>query len=283
MNFTQASNLYLDYVKVTKTQGTFKYEQSKVKVLLKLLGDIAVDVIDKFLVLEFVQFYMVLNENISNTTINKTVAVLNRVLKYIDVKPVEFKKLSETQKIIKIISDDTINLVFDYFKSKQLTNAQLRNYTMFKLLLDSGLRSNEIRHLKVNDIINFESGKGTIHVKKTKANRERYVFFREDTGVLLMKLIYNNDLKDYIFVNFDTKKPISTDSISSCCCKLKKELKLKEHIRPHRWRHTFATKYLKSGGNLKYLSQILGHSDLKITERYLHIDLDELHKNYFSL
>lgn len=37
---------------------------------------------------------------------------------------------------------------------------------------------------------------------------------------------------------------------------------------PHTLRHTFAVGYLRNGGNLFYLSKILGHSSVKTTERY---------------
>jgi site-specific recombinase XerD len=38
---------------------------------------------------------------------------------------------------------------------------------------------------------------------------------------------------------------------------------------PHTLRHTFAINYLRAGGNLFYLSRILGHTSIKTTERYL--------------
>jgi site-specific recombinase XerD len=37
----------------------------------------------------------------------------------------------------------------------------------------------------------------------------------------------------------------------------------------HTFRHTFAVSYLRAGGNLFYLSKILGHTSVKTTERYL--------------
>ena len=41
-------------------------------------------------------------------------------------------------------------------------------------------------------------------------------------------------------------------------------------------RHSFATRYLESAGNLKDLQKLLGHSDLKTTQRYLHADEEQI-------
>jgi site-specific recombinase XerD len=46
---------------------------------------------------------------------------------------------------------------------------------------------------------------------------------------------------------------------------------------PHTFRHTFAISYLRAGGNLFYLSRILGHTSVKTTERYLQsVRVDDL-------
>jgi site-specific recombinase XerD len=46
----------------------------------------------------------------------------------------------------------------------------------------------------------------------------------------------------------------------------------------HSLRHTFATRYLEAGGNVKDLQQLMGHSDLKTTQRYLHADEEQIRK-----
>lgn len=46
----------------------------------------------------------------------------------------------------------------------------------------------------------------------------------------------------------------------------------------HSLRHTFATRYLDAGGNVKDLQKLMGHSDLKTTQRYLHADEEQMKK-----
>ncbi|MFC1556724.1 tyrosine-type recombinase/integrase [candidate division KSB1 bacterium] len=47
-------------------------------------------------------------------------------------------------------------------------------------------------------------------------------------------------------------------------------------IRFHDLRHTFASNFIMSGGNILSLNKILGHSDLKMTMRYAHLAPDYL-------
>lgn len=47
-------------------------------------------------------------------------------------------------------------------------------------------------------------------------------------------------------------------------------------IRIHDVRHTYASLFMMSGGNLYDLKKVLGHVDVKTTERYAHLSSDHL-------
>lgn len=57
---------------------------------------------------------------------------------------------------------------------------------------------------------------------------------------------------------------------------------IKKKITTHVARHTFATQFIASGGNVVYLQQILGHSDIRTTMRYVHI-VDEAKREQIQL
>jgi len=44
----------------------------------------------------------------------------------------------------------------------------------------------------------------------------------------------------------------------------------------HRLRHTFATNYLRQGGDIVRLSMVLGHTQITTTQRYLHLLTEDL-------
>jgi len=56
---------------------------------------------------------------------------------------------------------------------------------------------------------------------------------------------------------------------------LQKKLRL-PRVGFHRLRHTFATEYLRRGGDVVRLSRTLGHTQITTTMRYLHLVTDDL-------
>lgn len=51
------------------------------------------------------------------------------------------------------------------------------------------------------------------------------------------------------------------------------KLEIQGTCSPHTARHTFATRFLRAGGRLEVLQQLLGHEDIKSTMIYVHVDM----------
>jgi len=51
-------------------------------------------------------------------------------------------------------------------------------------------------------------------------------------------------------------------------------------ITPHSFRHYFVTKVLQGSGNLKLAQSLARHTNITITQRYAHINDDELDRGY---
>jgi site-specific recombinase XerD len=55
------------------------------------------------------------------------------------------------------------------------------------------------------------------------------------------------------------------------------------HITPHSFRHYFVSTILKASGNLKLAQALARHENIQITQRYAHINDDELDKGYYEI
>ncbi|MDR0754205.1 MAG: site-specific integrase [Prevotellaceae bacterium] len=65
--------------------------------------------------------------------------------------------------------------------------------------------------------------------------------------------------------------------------KIRKNLKIKEKITPHRGRHTFATNALRDGVSIESIKKILGHKpDSNITWLYAEVQKDKIKKEFFK-
>lgn len=55
------------------------------------------------------------------------------------------------------------------------------------------------------------------------------------------------------------------------------------HITPHSFRHYFVSTILRASGNLKLAQALARHENIQITQRYAHLNDDELDKGYYEI
>ena len=277
MTMKEAVEAYRDYVRITKTQGTIQFYAFYLQRIEHYFGDQAIDELEKKDIIRFIAHLKHINPKVKNATLNKYIITIKTIMKYTSNRTFDLKKLHEQKAIIPILKQTTIELIFDHLKRSRHDIYAFRNLVMFHLLLDTGLRINEVLHLKPSDL---ELATFTIHVRFTKTSHDRYVFFTETTKALLKDYLDRHSPVDYLFYDFTTGKPLVTSSIESLVHRLKTRLLIKESISPHKWRHTFATHYLTQGGSLESLRMLLGHHHLNTTQKYLHVSKEALAKEY---
>lgn len=93
----------------------------------------------------------------------------------------------------------------------------------------------------------------------------------------LMKVLRKNSKSDYVIVSHNGKQ-IQPRAYQKAFENLLKKLKIK-HYGFHSLRHTFATRLLENGVDIKTISELLGHSSPTITlNRYVHTNLQNKRK-----
>lgn len=167
-----------------------------------------------------------------------------------------------TRKPVKPFTNTELKKLLEAKQSVRLKTVQL-------LLLDTGLRVSELCHLRVED---YDQNNGRLYVKSGKGDKDRIVYLGKRTQKLLWKLTQDKE-SGWLF---GTKKAPDRNNVLKAIKELAKPLNIKAY--PHKYRHTFAIHFLRNGGNIKQLQEILGHSDLKTVELYLElaeIDLEQ--------
>ncbi|MEM0015521.1 MAG: tyrosine-type recombinase/integrase [Saccharolobus sp.] len=198
-----------------------------------------------------------------NVTVRYYVIAVRRFLKWLGI-PIKPPIPKIRKKEVKALTEEEINRVLEACK-------RARDKLIIRLLLDTGLRANELLSIKIKDI---DIDNNMIRVRNTKNGEERVVFFTDNTKQILKKYIRGKNLDDKLFY-------ITYDALYRKLKRLGEKVGI--DLRPHVLRHTFATLSLKRGMNLITLQKLLGHKDLKTTQIYTHLILEDLRNEYLKV
>jgi integrase len=136
------------------------------------------------------------------------------------------------------------------------------------MLILTGARKREVLDAKWED---FDLQRSQWRIPTTKAGRPRYVPI--SGGVVnLLACIPRNDCP-YVFANPKTGKPYV--SIFNGWNTARKQAGLAE-VRIHDLRHSFASFLINGGRSIYEVQRILGHTQIKTTQRYAHLSHDTL-------
>jgi integrase/recombinase XerD len=151
----------------------------------------------------------------------------------------------------------------------------LKHTTILYTFYSSGIRLGEILNLRVEDMW-WERNQIFIH--KGKGNKDRVVPF---SGILkeLLKLYFDTYKPIYwLFEGQDKKLPYSDRSIQKVVKNAVKKAAINKKATAHTMRHCFATHLLDGGTDVRYIQELLGHSDIKTTLIYTHVTNHQISK-----
>lgn len=211
--------------------------------------------------------YLADDKRQSNRSIHTVLLVLSSFFKWCEI---EFSLSNPVEKISRPKFNSKKVEPFTSIELKALLNANQQVWLkdMQILLLDSGLRITELCSLKTED---YDSNNGRLLVKHGKGDKARIVYLGNKAQKMLWRRLSNQDCV-YIFET-RTKEPYHRNNVHTAIHNLGKKLGIQAN--PHKYRHTFAITFLRNGGNIKQLQEILGHTNLRTVELYLKLaDID---------
>jgi integrase/recombinase XerD len=183
---------------------------------------------------------------------------------------IRLPKVKQPHTGISPLNQSQMKAILHSFDTK--TYLGLRNYTIVRLFLDTGMRLSELSQLQLMDV-NLEDGFVMVH---GKGGKDRYVPIGREMVKCLWKYMKKRALIDvntnpYLFLT-EQGKPLTSRAIQLVFKRLDKKIKLDGvRISPHIFRHSFALAYIENGGDPFSLQRILGHSNQETTSKYVNM------------
>lgn len=214
------------------------------------------------------------------------------------IKPIILQRIEKPQieeTIIEIFSKEDIDALFAACDKEESEHLQLRDRAMISVLLDTGIRSEGLRTLTIENLSLdpkdayvriLEKGRKWGEVGLGDQSRrilQKYIRrFREPTieyaishkyphlnAVQLKQLIQKEMRKSVVFCS-RTGAALTDSGICKIFVRLGARAGMEEgKCHCHVFRHTFAVLFMRNGGDIYKLSRLLRHSSVKVTENYL--------------
>ena len=231
--------------------------------------------------------------NYKKTTVARKIASLRTFFKYlyksqfIEINPAENISAPKKPKSLpKFLTDDEMNKILDNIKID--TPAGLRNKAILELLSATGMRVSELSNLNFEDL-NLDENEITVFGKGAK---ERIVLVSERAKKYLLQyidvarplIVKNAPVQELtesspVFIN-KTGYRLQSKTIRVVINDLVDKIQLPKHVTPHVFRHSFATRMLEHGADLRVVQELLGHASISNTQIYTHVSVQHLKDEY---
>ena len=267
----------LDRIASGATDKTIADYRQKIRIFRTYAKeDLPVEQID----LNFCRLYYVYlrDRGISSVTIQAYIRNLRAFLNWLYLNDYikadichRFRLPKAQRKYIDILTDEEIRKIFDALSGDRWVDA--RNRVIIMLMLDCGLRLNEVvtarlEYLHLREKYIIVDGKG---------QKQRAVPFGRTLEISIRQYLdQTTDFETLIISGCRDGRqkrppePVTYEAVKDLFRILKEKTGI-ARLHPHLLRHTFATRYLENGGNIYALQMILGHTQLTMCQKYLHL------------
>lgn len=262
---SKLSDLMSRYIDLIKTRNKDWHSKiHKLKLFFEFSGDKELEDITPMLCQEFINHLA--KGNMTDATVNRYIATIKHMFnKALDWELIErnpmrrVKQFKEKPRMRFFSSSELERLIYSAKKLSRKRNSDNQTifYYIMMVAIYTGMRLGEIIHLKWMDIRDNEF---VIH--NSKSGKKRFVPINDELFDILREL---DSTSEYIF----PLKRRCSDVITKIWHKVRKEAGIADG-RFHDLRHTFGSFLIRAGVDVVTVKELLGHSDLKMTQIYVH-------------
>jgi integrase/recombinase XerD len=159
------------------------------------------------------------------------------------------------------------------------TDTGIRDRALMEVLYSTGIRRQEVINLTRQDV---NAGAGVLAIRQGKGKKDRFVPVGERALLWIEK--YLDDVlphlalpssPDNVFLD-ETGKSLDPHKVGRAVKKYVQQSGVDKVGSCHLFRHTMATLMLENGADIRFIQQMLGHSQLSTTEIYTHVAIHKL-------
>lgn len=232
--------------------------------------------------------------NYKKTTIARKIASIRTFYKflhrekYIDSNPsVSLSAPKRPKPLPKFLTPEEVEQILNNVKID--TPAGFRNRVILELLWATGMRVSELSSLNFGDI-NLEEneirvfGKGAkerIVLMSDRAKNYLKQYIDSARSLIVGKEYKTPDKSDNspLFIN-NTGYRLQNKTIRKVINETVERIELPKKVTPHVFRHSFATKLIENGADLRVVQELLGHAGISNTQIYTHISIKHMKDVY---
>ena len=159
---------------------------------------------------------------------------------------------------------------------QELKKNGTRDYLLFMVGINTGLRISDLIKLQVQDILNSDRTLKThIEIVEQKTNKKKRFKINTIWAEELYQYIKNMDMEEYIFKSRNgVNRPITRVRAYNILNETARKVGIQDEIGTHTLRKTFGYWFYQRTKDVAILQQIFNHSSPSITLRYIGINQD---------
>ena len=168
---------------------------------------------------------------------------------------------------------------------KLLKLRNMRDYCLFVLGINSGLRISDLLKLKISDISERGKIKDRIRLREKKTNKFKDFPLSNSTKASLKEYLKTREYNENepLFISRKNKGFLLRQQAYKIINDVAKSVGIKEKIGTHTLRKTFGYHAYNNGYDITLIQKLFNHSSPSVTLRYIGITQDEMDNVYLSL
>ncbi len=280
LTFEEGCEKYLEYCRQRNLrEGTIgHYKQSYTQFYKYFDPNMPIEDIDESTYKDYVLYLKsTLHNDISiNSYLRDLITTLHFFMNEGYIPHFKMQAIKVDKSHIETYNEQELKMLLKKPNVKKCSFTEYQCWVMTNFLFSTGVRQRSLMHIQIKDL-DFDNN--VVYVNVTKNRKPLIVPLNQTMVNILSEYLKHRQHKtddDFLFCNV-----FGQQLVKSTCYHMLYDYNKRRGVATtgiHRYRHTFAKQWILNGGNVVSLSKLLGHSNLEITQNYIHLLVSDISK-----